>query len=69
MASQGDEAPAFRLSIDPTPGNGLRKPSQVMIDKVAAVRRARIGRRIGRLDDETTLRLNRLLAFVMGLAG
>ena len=63
-----EEAPAFRLSVEPTPGNGLRKPSQIMIDKVATVRRSRIGKRIGRLDDESTLRLNRSLAFVMGLA-
>lgn len=62
------EAPAFRLDVDPTHGNGLRKPSQIMIDKVATVRRSRIGKLIGHLDDESTLRLNRLLAFAMGLA-
>jgi mRNA-degrading endonuclease toxin of MazEF toxin-antitoxin module len=39
-----------------------------MVDKIVAVRVTRIGRIIGRLDDEGMLRLNRTLAFVTGLA-
>jgi mRNA interferase MazF len=38
-------------------------------DKPVAVRRARIGREIGRLNLEEISRLNAALAFVMGLAG
>ncbi|MSU51441.1 MAG: type II toxin-antitoxin system PemK/MazF family toxin [Opitutus sp.] len=60
--------PVFRLPVDPGPGNGLIQRSQIMVDKILTVPRARIGSVIGRLDDETILRLNRTLAFVVGLA-
>lgn len=45
------EAPLFRLTIPPTLGNGLKSESQVMIDKVTAVKRGRVGKTIGRLSD------------------
>jgi mRNA interferase MazF len=37
------EAPLVRLSLQPTPSNGLRKPSQLMIDKLFIVAMAAIG--------------------------
>jgi mRNA interferase MazF len=58
----------FRLNVEPTDANGLRKSSQIMIDKLLTVRLSRIGNVIGRLDDQTVLQLNRTLAFVIGLA-
>ena len=61
-------APDFRVTIDPTERNGLRVKSQVMADKPVTVRRERIGRQVGHLDDKDLLRLNVALAFVMGLA-
>jgi mRNA interferase MazF len=61
-------APDFRVTIDPSKGNGLRVRSQVMADKPVTVRRGRIGQSIGRLDDGDIGRLNIALAFVMGLA-
>jgi mRNA interferase MazF len=68
MTSEIADAPDFRVTIDPTEGNGLRARSQVMADKPVTVRRGRIGRSIGRLDDNDIGRLNIALAFVMGLA-
>jgi mRNA interferase MazF len=68
MTSDVAEAPDFRVTIDPTERNGLRVRSQVMADKPVTIRRERIGRRIGRLDDNDVVRLNVALAFVMGLA-
>jgi mRNA interferase MazF len=67
LTSQVVEAPDFRITIDPSENNGLRARSQVMADKPVAVRRARIGQSIGRLDDRDVGRLNTALAFVMGL--
>jgi mRNA interferase MazF len=61
-------APDFRVTIDPTEKNGLRIRSQVMADKAVTVRRERIGRQVGHLDDKDISRLNIALAFVMGLA-
>ncbi|HKZ96595.1 MAG TPA: type II toxin-antitoxin system PemK/MazF family toxin [Hyphomicrobiaceae bacterium] len=60
-------APLFRLTVEPSEGNGLRKRSQIMVDKIVALRRERLGQVAGTLDDETMLRLNRTLAFVLGL--
>jgi mRNA interferase MazF len=68
ISSQPVNAPAFRITVEPDAGNGLRERSQIMVDKILAVPRTRIGSVIGRLDDETLLRLNRTLAFVLGLA-
>jgi mRNA interferase MazF len=68
MTSECNDAPDFRVTIDPSKTNGLRVRSQVMADKPVTVRRERIGRRVGRLDDKDALRLNIALAFVMGLA-
>ena len=39
-----------------------------MIDKVFAVRRAKCGPPIGRLDDATLIGLGRMLGLVMGIA-
>jgi len=68
MTSECSDAPDFRVTIDPTESNGLRVRSQVMADKPVAIRRERIGRRLGHLDDNDIGRLNIALAFVMGLA-
>ncbi|MGK0238440.1 MAG: mRNA interferase MazF [Candidatus Pelagisphaera sp.] len=61
------EAPLFRLAIEPTPENGLRQQSQIMVDKLLAVPRERITEVIGHIDDEQLLQLNRTLAFVVGI--
>jgi mRNA interferase MazF len=58
----------FRITIEPGRETGLRVRSQVMADKPVAVRRERIGQRIGRLDAADMGRLNVALALVMGLA-
>ena len=62
------EAPLIRLTVHPTPGNGLRKPSQIMVDKAMTVKRDRLGEPFGRLDDETMISVNRSLALFFGLA-
>ena len=68
MTSEIVEAPDFRVTIEPSDANGLRSRSQIMADKPVTVRRTRIGRQVGRLDDGDIGRLNVALAFVMGLA-
>ena|SRR5579863_1453982 len=69
MTSELTAAHDFRITIDPSPANGLRARSQVMADKPVTVRRERIGKRIGRLQQEDLVRINGALAFVVGLAG
>ena len=40
-----------------------------MVDKITTVAKTKIGTRIGRLDDEDILRLNRAVLVFLGLAG
>ena len=63
------EAPHFRLQVDPNERNGLLAESQLMVDKITTVSRAKVGRHVGRLDDEDLLRLNRAMLVFLGLAG
>lgn len=62
------DAPLLRLTVEPSPENGLRKPSQIMIDKPMTVRIDKIGAAFGRLDDAALVSVNRLLALFLGLA-
>jgi mRNA interferase MazF len=62
------DAPLIRLTIQPTEGNGLRKPSQIMIDKAMTLKRDKLGKPIGRVDDETMISVNRSLALFLGFA-
>ena len=68
MTSDVAEAPDFRVSIEPTEKNGLRTRSQIMADKPVTIRRERVGRKIGSLDDKDVARLNVALAFVVAMA-
>jgi len=62
------DAPLIRPTIEPSPGNGLRKRSQVMVDKAMSVRRDKIGAIIGQLDSATMLAVTRALAVFVGIA-
>jgi mRNA interferase MazF len=55
-------APLFRIMVDPSPANGLRRISQVMADKIVTVRRECAGRTVGALDSDTMARVGRSLA-------
>ena len=62
------DAPLLRPTVQPTAGNGLRKPSQVMVDKAMTIRRDKLGPAFGHLDDEALLSVTRSLAVFLGLA-
>lgn len=62
------EAPLLRVQVNPTPANGLRKTSQVMIDKAMTVRREKLGPAFGRLTDGELLAISRALALFLGIA-
>ena len=51
----------MRLLIAPSEQNGLKAASRLMIDKVTTVPKARLGKRLGRLDDTDQQRVNRAL--------
>jgi mRNA interferase MazF len=60
--------PLLRIVVEPTEANGLRLVSWLMADKLTTVPKDKLGRRIGRLDDATMLRLNRAMLVFLGLA-
>jgi mRNA interferase MazF len=60
------DTPLLRLSIEPDNENGLRKPSQIMVDKVMTMRRDKVGAPFGKLNAETMVSVNRLLAVFLG---
>lgn len=62
------DAPLFRITLEPTTLNGLRKPSQIMVDKIISVRADRIGRTIGRVGDDAMIGVGRALAVWLGVA-
>lgn len=62
------EASHLRIPVDPTSANGLRQPSQIMVDKAMSVLRPRIGGTIGRLDAETLQKVVRALALFFDIA-
>jgi len=62
------EAPLFRITVQPTPGNGLQKPSQIMVDKSMTVKRDKIGAVFGNLDSIRMLEIERCLAVFLGIA-
>lgn len=62
------QAPLFRQPVEPNEANGLRAPCRMMVDKITTVPKSKIGSRVGRLDDEDVLRLNRAVVVFLGLA-
>ena len=62
------EAPLFRLRVEPNERNGLRSTCRLIVNEITTVPKAKIGARIGRLDDEDILRLNRAVLVFLGLA-
>jgi mRNA interferase MazF len=61
-------APLLRITLEPLPETGLRTLSQVMVDKPIAVRRERLGKVIGHIDEPTLGRITRSLAMWLGIA-
>jgi len=61
------ETPLFRITIEPTPGNGLQKTSQIMIDKAHTVSSDKLGQPFGQLGTEDLRTVDWALAGFLGL--
>jgi mRNA interferase MazF len=68
LSSTTDATGRLRPIIEPTPGNGLRVRSQIVTDKITALRRNRMREVVGRLDPDQVDQLNRALFVVLGFA-
>jgi mRNA interferase MazF len=68
ITSELRSAPLLRIPVEPTGTNGLRKKSQIMIDKTQTVPVDKVGSAIGRLDPDEIVAVDRALAVFLGIA-
>jgi mRNA interferase MazF len=57
----------FRITVEPNPANGLRALSQIMVDKLSTLPRAKISEPFGCLDDDKMKAIDRALLLVVGV--
>ena len=69
LTTDPTEAPLFRVPIEPNERNGLRRACRLMVDKITTVPKTKIRTRVGRLDDEDIVQLNRAVLVFLGMAG
>jgi mRNA interferase MazF len=67
MTSEQHDWPLLRVSVRPSIENGLRNPSQIMIDKAATVPRAKLGPSFGRLEPDVMRSVDRALRLFLSL--
>ena len=58
----------FRITVDPSQKNGLRAPSQIMVDKAHTIPRDKAGDHFGELELRTLKAVDRSLAVFLGLS-
>jgi mRNA interferase MazF len=68
ITSRVTERLPIRPAVEASPENGLRVRSQIMTDKIVAVRREGLRDVIGTIAANTTRELDRALLIVLGLA-
>ena len=56
------------MAVEPTIENGLRLPSEIMVEKLQAANKSKLANVIGRMDDQTMRKLGRSLLITLGLA-
>lgn len=61
------EATLFRLTISPNRENGLKVESQVMVDKITAIKREHIAKKIGKIDETEAASVDRALSIWLDL--
>lgn len=67
VTSELRSTPLFRISVEPSETNKLRKTSEIMADKVQSVPREKIGGVFGHLAEEDMLAVSRALAVFLGV--
>ena len=68
VTSELRDTPLFRISIEPNAENGLKVPSQIMVDKPQSVPAEKIGPSFGQVEQGTLVEVNRALAVFLGIA-
>jgi len=68
MTTDPTSAPIFRLPIPSNSRTGLRSPCRLMVDKLTAVPRIRLGQLVGRLNGDELKALNGAVFVFLGLS-
>ena len=61
------DASLFRLPISPSRENGLKAESQIMVDKITAVRREHLAKKVGKINETEAASVDRALAIWLDL--
>ena len=61
-------APLLRVTVPSGTENGLKEPSQIMVDKIMTVKRSKVGATFGHIDANTLVEVERCLAVFLGIA-
>lgn len=69
LTSELNDWPLFRITVEPTPENGLRKASQVMIDRGIALPRSKVGLVFDQLSAGDMMAVSQALYRFLGLQG
>ena len=67
LTTDPTSAQMIRLAVEPSVRSGLRSACKLMVDKLTAVPRRRLGRRVGSLTPQELKQLNRALFVFLGL--
>lgn len=68
LTTDATPAPIFRLQVQPSTRSGLRSPCRLMVDKLTAVPRKRLGTLVGSLTAAEMKALNRAIFVFLGLS-
>jgi mRNA interferase MazF len=68
LTTDPTSAPLFRLPIPPNARTGLQAPCRLMVDKLTAVPRKRLGTLVGTLSPDELKALNRAIFVFLGLS-
>jgi mRNA interferase MazF len=59
--------PFTRITLDPSPSNGLKRVSQIMIDRIIGMPSSKLRPTPGQLEEDKLTELTRLLALWLGI--
>ena len=66
LTSELHDVTLLRVTVEPSEGTGLRRRSQVMVDKATTIPRTKAGSLIGRLDETTLAKVSQALGAFLG---
>jgi mRNA interferase MazF len=69
VTSEIDARPPLftRITLDPSPSNGLKRVSQIMIDRIIGLPSSKLRPTPGQLEEDKLTELTRLLALWLGI--